>query len=89
MRSEARVTYMAYPRVAALAEVAWSPPERINWEEFEKRLEPQLRRYATLGIGYARETPVVPGPRRRVSHDLEQCGGGYLLSLEDDAPIAG
>ncbi len=64
-------------------------PERINWEEFQKRLEPQLRRYATLGIGYARETPVVPGPRRRVSHDLEQCGGGYLLSLEDDAPLVG
>ena len=31
----------------------------------------------------------MPGPRRRVSHDLEQCGGGYLLSLEDDAPIEG
>ena len=89
MRSEARVTYMAYPRIAALAEVAWSPPERINWENFEKRLEPQLRRYASLGIRYARETQVVPGPRRRVSHDLEQCGGGYLLSLEDDAPIQG
>ena len=89
MRSEARVTYMAYPRVAALAEVAWSPPERINWEGFEKRLEPQLRRYATLGISYARETPVVPGPKRRVSHDLESCGEGYLLSLEDDAPVQG
>jgi hexosaminidase len=89
MRSEARVTYMAFPRVAALAEVAWSPAERINWEDFQKRLEPQLRRYATLGIGYARDTPVVPGSRRRVSHDLEQCGEGYVLSLEDDAPIQG
>jgi hexosaminidase len=89
MRSEARVTYMAYPRVAALAEVAWSPPERIDWEDFQKRLEPQLRRYGTLGIRYARETPVVPGPKRRVSHDLEQCGGGYVLSLEDDAPLQG
>jgi hexosaminidase len=89
MRSEARVTYMAYPRVAALAEVAWSPSRRIDWEDFEKRLDPQLRRYATLGIGYARETPVVPGSKRRVSHDLESCGGGYLLSLEDDAPLLG
>jgi hexosaminidase len=89
MRSEARVTYMAYPRAAALAEVAWSPPERIQWEEFEKRLEPQLERYATLGIGYGREVKVEPGPRRRVSHDLEQCGGGYVLSLEDDAPLVG
>jgi hexosaminidase len=89
MRSEARVTYMAYPRAAALAEVAWSQPQRIDWEDFQKRLEPHLDRYATLGIGYARETPVVPGPRRRVSHDLEQCGDGYLLSLEDDAPVDG
>ena len=24
-----------------------------------------------------------------MSHDLEQCGDGYLLSLEDDAPIQG
>jgi hexosaminidase len=30
-----------------------------------------------------------PQPRRRLSHDLEQCGDGYLLSLEDDAPIEG
>jgi hexosaminidase len=89
MRSEARVTYMAFPRAAALAEVAWSSAERISWEGFEKRLEPQLHRYASLGIGYARETPVVPGQKRRVSHDLEQCGDGYVLSLEDDAPIQG
>jgi hexosaminidase len=87
MRSEQRVTYMAYPRTAALAEVAWSPPNRINWDDFQKRLEIQLARYPALGIVYAREVPVSPGPKRRVSHDLEQCGGGYVLSLEDDAPI--
>jgi len=87
MRSEARVTYMAYPRAAALAEVAWSPASRINWDNFQSRLEKHLPRYTSLGIVYAREVPFSPGPKRRVSHDLEQCGGGYLLSLEDDAPI--
>jgi hexosaminidase len=87
MRSEERVTYMAYPRVAALAEVAWSQPKRMSWENFQSRLEWQLARYNKLGIGYAREVETVPGPRRRVSHDLEQCGGGYVLSLEDDAPV--
>jgi hexosaminidase len=87
MRTEDRVTYMAYPRVAALAEVAWSQPKRMSWENFGKRLEWQLARYNKLGITYAREVETVPGPRRRVSHDLEQCGGGYVLSLEDDAPI--
>jgi hexosaminidase len=89
MRTEARVTYMAYPRVAALAEVAWSPASRINWEDFQKRLEFQLARYDNLGIVYAREVETRPGPRRRVSHDLEQCGRGYVLSLEDDSPIEG
>jgi hexosaminidase len=89
MRTEERVTYMAYPRVAALAEVTWSVPERIDWDNFQKRLEWQLRRYDSLGIRYAREVPTNPGETRRVSHDLEQCGGGYVLSLEDDAPLEG
>jgi len=89
MRTEERVTYMTFPRIAALAEVAWSPANRINWEDFQKRLDKQLPRYTSMGIVYAREVGFEPGPRRRVSHDLEQCGGGYLLSLEDDAPIQG
>ncbi len=89
MRTEARVTYMAYPRAAALAEVGWSPANRIQWEDFQKRLDKQLTRYASLGLVNAREVGFEPGPRRRVSHDLEQCGGGYLLSLEDDAPLVG
>jgi hexosaminidase len=89
MRSEDRVTYMAYPRVAALAEVSWSAASRIDWNDFQQRLEAQLPRYDGMGIKYAREVQTRPGPRRRVSHDLEQCGGGYVLSLEDDAPLEG
>ena len=89
MRTEDRVTYQAYPRVAALAEVTWSAPARIDWADFQKRLEPQLARYDSLGIRYAREVTTNPGARRRVSHDLAQCGDGYLLSLEDDAPLDG
>ena len=89
MRTESRVTYMTFPRIAALAEVAWSPATRIDWTDFEKRLQKQLPRYTSLGIVYAREVGFEPGPRRRVSHDLEQCGDGYLLSLEDDAPLEG
>jgi hexosaminidase len=89
MRTEERVTYMTFPRIAALAEVAWSPGSRINWSDFQRRLEPQLKRYDKQGIRYAREVKLDPQPRRRLSHDLEQCGGGYVLSLEDDAPIQG
>ena len=66
MRTEERVTYMAYPRAAALAEVAWSPPNRASTGRISRgACEPQLARYDTLGISYAREAPSrAPGPRR-------------------------
>src|SRR5687768_3985490 len=90
LRSEDRVTYMAYPRAAALAEVAWSAKNRIDWKNFEGRMPAQRARYDALGIGYATEKPPAPPhPTTRVSHELELCGGGYVLSLEDDAPIEG
>ncbi len=90
MRSAARVTYQAYPRAAALAEVAWSQPAKIDWENFQKRMPAQLARYDRLGLGYAKEIAAPPpSAMNRSSHQLAQCGGGYLLSLEDDAPIAG
>jgi hexosaminidase len=89
MRTDKRVEYMTFPRIAALAEVAWSPEARIGWPDFQRRLEMQLKRYDSLGITYAREAQLKPAARRRLSHDLEQCGDGYLLSLEDDAPVEG
>jgi hexosaminidase len=94
MRDEARVEYMAYPRVAALAEVAWSAPERIDWADFQRRLTPQLGRYRRLGIDYARSglesasaTPVQG--QRRYDHQMKLCTEGLTLSLIDDAPVRG
>ena len=50
----------------------------------------QLARYDALGIRYAKTTTwPAPEPNVRTSHQLEMCGEGYLLSLEDDAPIEG
>jgi len=90
MRSDARIEYQAFPRAAALAEVAWSAPNRIDWKSFESRMPAQLARYDMLGIHYAKQTEwPAPAPNARTSHQLATCGGGYLLSLEDDAPIEG
>lgn len=50
MRTEERVEYMAFPRVVALAEVAWSPAERLDWSDFLARLVPEFDRYRALGI---------------------------------------
>src|SRR6185295_2609627 len=90
MRSDARIEYQAFPRVAAFAEVAWSAPNRIDWKSFSDRMPAQLARYDALGIRYAKQTEwPAPAANARTSHQLAVCGDGYLLSLEDDAPIEG
>jgi hexosaminidase len=53
MDSEERVENLAFPRAAALAEVAWSKPWRGGWSSFLTRLAPQLGRYANLGVRYS------------------------------------
>ena len=94
MRTEDRVEYMAFPRVAALSEVAWTAHDRLNWPDFQHRLEPQLARYRTLGIDYATSGLVAPPPappdgERRYDHQMTLCSNGLVLSLIDDAPAAG
>lgn len=54
IHSPEKVEYMAYPRGAALAEVAWTQPILKNWDNFKKRLEKQYERYDDLGINYSR-----------------------------------
>ena len=52
IRTEARVAAMAFPRLAALAEVGWSAPDRRNWPDFERRLAGMLPRYRALGLPF-------------------------------------
>ena len=46
--------YMMFPRLAALAEVVWSPKESRNWDDFSSRMKSQYARYEKAGISYAR-----------------------------------
>ncbi|MDB5978934.1 MAG: carbohydrate-binding protein [Nevskia sp.] len=48
-----RVEHALFPRMAALAEVAWSPAAARDWQNFLSRLLPELGRYRALGIDYA------------------------------------
>ena len=50
-----KVEYMIFPRLTALSEVLWSPKEKRNWEEFEKRLMTQFKRYELWKANYCRE----------------------------------
>jgi hexosaminidase len=51
IRTSAALQAMAFPRLAAVAEVAWSAPERRDWGGFVRRLPAQFARYAALGVG--------------------------------------
>ena len=56
-----KLEYMAFPRVCALAEVAWSENKNRSWAEFEPRLNAQLKRLDALKVNYHRNdgTPAV------------------------------
>ncbi|MDQ4044317.1 MAG: beta-N-acetylhexosaminidase [Chloroflexota bacterium] len=51
--------YMAFPRLAAVAELAWSPADRREWEDFRVRLAAQAARWTALGVNFYR-SPQVP-----------------------------
>lgn len=53
IRTPERVSYMTFPRAAALAEVAWSTPARRSWTHFVGRLPAQFERYRAVGIPFA------------------------------------
>jgi hexosaminidase len=56
IQSEKRVEWMALPRAAAVAEVAWSQapaPTGRGWDNFLQRLVPMFARYRTAGLNYS------------------------------------
>ncbi|MCR4340252.1 MAG: beta-N-acetylhexosaminidase, partial [Gemmatimonadaceae bacterium] len=51
--------YMAFPRLAAVAELGWSPQQRRTWEDFRTRLGAHGPRLSALGVNYYR-SPQIP-----------------------------
>ena len=56
-RTGERVSKMLFPRVAAVAETAWSPAANKDWKSFADRLPAELARYRALGVTFD-ETPL-------------------------------
>ncbi|HEY6503795.1 MAG TPA: beta-N-acetylhexosaminidase [Chitinophagaceae bacterium] len=48
-----KVEYMIFPRMAALSEVLWSPKEKRDLNNFEKRLLTQFKRYHLWKANYS------------------------------------
>ncbi|HWQ00021.1 MAG TPA: beta-N-acetylhexosaminidase, partial [Vicinamibacterales bacterium] len=55
------VEFLAFPRLAAVAEVGWSAPDRRDWEDFRRRLAAQGPRWTALGVNFYR-SPQIPWP---------------------------
>jgi len=53
LRTWDRVQHAYFPRIAALAESAWSPVEGKDYAGFLSRLPAQLARYRAFGVAYA------------------------------------
>ncbi|NEY32848.1 family 20 glycosylhydrolase [Streptomyces sp. PRKS01-65] len=67
MEDQQRVDYQAFPRLAAFAEVAWSPlppPPQRDFAGFERRMATHYRRLDALGVAYRPPTGPRPWQRR-------------------------
>lgn len=53
MPTPARVEYMAWPRMCAIAEAGWTRQSK-DWDGFTRRLEKHFRRLDGLGVGYCK-----------------------------------
>ncbi|CAN5211534.1 family 20 glycosylhydrolase [soil metagenome] len=51
--------YLAFPRLAAVAEIGWTPQAGRDWDDFRRRLGAQGPRWRALGINFHR-SPRVP-----------------------------
>ncbi len=57
----ADIEYMAFPRLAGIAEIGWSPKGTHAWGAYRERLAAQAPRWEALGINFYR-APEVPWP---------------------------
>lgn len=78
------VEYMVLPRMAALAEVQWTSPEKKNYQDFARRLMHQLDIYDKEGYRYARHIFDLKTETTSLYHKK---GVEVSFSTIDDAPV--
>ena len=60
----ADIEYMAFPRLAGVAEIGWSPAAARDWQSYRSRLGAHGPRWVALGINFFR-SPDVPWQQMR------------------------
>ncbi len=90
------VEYMAIPRMAALAEVVWSPKGKRSYDEFQQRLIKHFGILDAMGVNYAKaiydlKTDIKPSPQRDgVLFELSSPfgSGGIRYTIDGSKPTA-
>lgn len=82
---------VVFPRIAALAELGWSPAGSHDWNGFLQRMPAELARYRALGIGYT-DTAFAPAFKVAAGRDdtlhvalASQTGAGTIRYTTDGA----
>lgn len=71
--------YMALPRMTALAEVLWSPPHKLVWNDFRKRLQTQFLRFEQIPAEFSQGSgKVEPSTTFNVQENI------FSVSLETE-----
>lgn len=73
--TEDYMEYMAFPRMAALAEIDWTPQSKKNFINFKDRLSTQYQRYNKQNINFRIPVPVIQA--------LLNVDSTYTISLTD------
>lgn len=76
------ITYMILPRMAALAEVVWSPKDKRDWKSFYAKLPYHFALYSEMGLNYSES---VNNLYFRVKTDENKI---KMLNIETEIPDA-
>ncbi len=75
--------YMAVPRMVALAEVAWTRSDRIDWERFVRKLEQHFLRLPIMNVNYCDAIFSV-----EIMPEYNRDAGGVMIRMSTDIPDA-
>jgi len=66
-----RVDHQVFPRLCAMAEVAWSPAEARDWADFSRRMSDHYRRLDAMGVTYYIPPPTADPPDTTFAESIE------------------
>lgn len=89
--SEAYLDYLSLPRMAALAEVTWTPQAQRSYADFHERMKTQYLRYQFAGYNFRMPTPDIevkrlPGGGVEVTGSSPIAGGTIRYTLDGSDP---